>query len=273
MPSRIIREGILTSHKINAISPLSELFYRRLMSVVDDYGRYEAHPSLLRASCYPLKLDSVKEDSIKKHLTECVDAGLIVLFTVAGKNYLQINEFNQRIQSKSKFPDPPAMEPAGKGDEKPSVPVDSSTPPCSTVIHGDSRTYSESETESIKKEIDKEKYRNLLIVASERILKAYPKPSTDNRAAIIVQEAIWMEIDEGMEPEKAIELIESRTKRYKEITDEYQHKDRQYIPFSNKWFSERRYNQNEAIWQEKIGVNPPLTASKKIAKHEDREYN
>lgn len=35
MPSRILREGILTSERVNALAPLEELFYRRLMSVVD----------------------------------------------------------------------------------------------------------------------------------------------------------------------------------------------------------------------------------------------
>ena len=39
MPSRILREGINTSPKVNALSPMAELFYRRLMTVADDYGR------------------------------------------------------------------------------------------------------------------------------------------------------------------------------------------------------------------------------------------
>lgn len=122
MPTRIIRDGILTSERVNALSERSELFYRRLMSVVDDHGRCSANLTLLRASCYPLKLDSVKEDSIKKHLAEAVDAGLIVLYTVAGKPYLQMVDFGQRVQSKSKFPDPPEI-----GDSQKS-----------TVIHGES---------------------------------------------------------------------------------------------------------------------------------------
>jgi hypothetical protein len=116
----MIREGILTSERINALSERAELFYRRLMSVVDDYGRFSANPTLLRASCYPLKLDSVKEDSIKKHLAEAEDAGLVVLYTVAGKAYLELQDFGQRVQSKSKFP-----EPTGTKQE-------------STVVHGES---------------------------------------------------------------------------------------------------------------------------------------
>ena len=106
MPTRMIREGILTSERVNELSDRAELFYRRLMSVVDDYGRFTANPTLLRSACYPLKVDSVKEDSIKKHLAEAVGAGLIVLYTVGGKEYLEIQDFGQRIQSKSKYPEP-----------------------------------------------------------------------------------------------------------------------------------------------------------------------
>jgi hypothetical protein len=107
MPTRIIRDGILTSERINSLSPNAELFYRRLMSVADDHGRYAANLTQLRAFCYPLKLDSVKEDSIKKHLAECVDAGLVVLYTVDGKAYLQMLDFGQRINGKSRYPEPP----------------------------------------------------------------------------------------------------------------------------------------------------------------------
>lgn len=129
MPTRVVRDGILTSERVNSLSPHAELFYRRLMSVVDDYGRFSANLTLLRASCYPLKLDSVKEDSIKKHLAEAEGAGLIVLYTVAGKAYLEMQDFGQRVQSKSKFPEPP-----GCIDE---IPPTTDAHQDSTVIHGD----------------------------------------------------------------------------------------------------------------------------------------
>jgi hypothetical protein len=44
MPNRELREGILTSERINALTFPAEVFYRRLMSVVDDFGRCPAHP-------------------------------------------------------------------------------------------------------------------------------------------------------------------------------------------------------------------------------------
>ena len=48
MPNRILREGILTSERIERLDWAEEVFYRRVMSVVDDYGRYYARPALLR---------------------------------------------------------------------------------------------------------------------------------------------------------------------------------------------------------------------------------
>lgn len=116
MPTRIIRDGILTSERVNALSPLAELFYRRLMSVADDYGRYSGNLTLIRSSCYPLKVDSVKEDSIKKHLAECIDAGLIAPYTVDSKPYIVMTDFGQRINGKSKFPDPPTDNPKNHGE-------------------------------------------------------------------------------------------------------------------------------------------------------------
>ena len=90
------------------MSPESELFYRRLMSVVDDYGRYFAHPSLLRAACYPLQLEKISESDVQRMLNECVATAVLVLYR-AGK-YLQVVKFRQQTRSKSKFPEPSESE-------------------------------------------------------------------------------------------------------------------------------------------------------------------
>lgn len=109
MPNRIIRDGILRSEKVNSLEPLTELFYRRLMSVVDDYGRTEAHLTLLRSSCYPLLIDKVDEPTVKNHLKECQKVGLVQLYTVDGKHFIQLRNFNQQVRAKvSKYPQPPA---------------------------------------------------------------------------------------------------------------------------------------------------------------------
>ena len=107
MPTRLIRDGILSSERVNALSANAEVFYRRLMSVADDHGRFTANLALLRASCYPLRLDKMKEDLVRGLLEECVAASLIRLYMVDGKPYLLILDFGQRAQSKPRYPDPP----------------------------------------------------------------------------------------------------------------------------------------------------------------------
>lgn len=109
MPNRILREGILTSERVNQLDPAGEVFYRRLMSVVDDFGRYYGKPLLLRAACYPLQLDRVTDNDISAWIKQGQQAGLLVLYRVDGKDYLEVSDFRQQIRSKaSKFPDIPA---------------------------------------------------------------------------------------------------------------------------------------------------------------------
>lgn len=109
MPQRIVRDSILTSERVDQLDHSAEVFYRRLMSVVDDFGRYDARPSILRAACYPLRIDKVREADISRWIAACVKAGLIVLYEVAGKPYLELLNLQDRRRAKhSKYPPPPA---------------------------------------------------------------------------------------------------------------------------------------------------------------------
>lgn len=114
MPNRIMREGILTGERVDAIAddPSAEVFYRRLYSVVDDFGRFSAGPSLLRAALYPLRLDKVSTADISRHLGACSAAGLVWLYEVDGKPYVELAYFNQRIRTKSKYPAPRYVDPS-----------------------------------------------------------------------------------------------------------------------------------------------------------------
>lgn len=107
MPNRILREGILTSETVSELGWAEEVFYRRLMSVADDHGRYHALPKLLRSACYPLQIDKVSDADIGKWTTKCVAAGLVSVYPAQdGKRYLQIVKFGQQVRAKSKFPEP-----------------------------------------------------------------------------------------------------------------------------------------------------------------------
>lgn len=107
MPNRILRDGILTSEPVASLSWAAEVFYRRLMSVADDHGRFHGIPKLIRAACYPLQIDKVSDADIGKWLTECVTAALVSVYPAAdGKRYIQIEKFGQQVRARSKFPEP-----------------------------------------------------------------------------------------------------------------------------------------------------------------------
>lgn len=106
MPNRILREGILTSSRVDRLSEPAELFYRRLHSIVDDYGRHESHPELLRTKCYPLRVDRVRAKHIVGWLEECEKSGLLVVYKVGSKTYLQLLDWRQQQRTPSKCPSP-----------------------------------------------------------------------------------------------------------------------------------------------------------------------
>jgi hypothetical protein len=114
MPARIIREGILSSVRINSLDWATEVFFRRLMNIVDDYGRHESHPTLLRSRCYPLLIDKVGEKDINQWLNNCKKAELLKTYKVDGKTYLTLLTFNQPTRSASKCPAPPGTVDSGK---------------------------------------------------------------------------------------------------------------------------------------------------------------
>jgi hypothetical protein len=107
MPNRIIREGWIDSERINQIDAAEERFYLRLCLKADDFGRYPAHPTLLKSTLFPLR-DDVRNTDIPRWIAACEKAGLVRCYEVASKRYIEIDNFRQRTRSEeSKYPAPP----------------------------------------------------------------------------------------------------------------------------------------------------------------------
>ena len=106
MPTRLIRDGILTSERVASLSWEAEVFYRRLLSLVDDYGLSDARPSVLRSALYPLQLEKMSECNVQRCLAACETAGLILLFARNGKSFLMVRDFGQSLRSAPKYPLP-----------------------------------------------------------------------------------------------------------------------------------------------------------------------
>lgn len=81
----------------------------RLITVADDYGRFEAEIPLLASSCFPLRNGKVKIDAVGKWFAElCVDHVQLFSFKEKTFGYFVNWEESQGKPraDKSKFPDP-----------------------------------------------------------------------------------------------------------------------------------------------------------------------
>jgi hypothetical protein len=106
-----------------------------LVTYVDDYGRGDARPAIIKGTVFPLR-ERITLKDIERGLLDLAGAGCVILYKVDGKPYLYFPKWDshQRIQTKrSKFP-----------------------PPVSTVNHGEQPPESESESESESEDISPE---------------------------------------------------------------------------------------------------------------------
>jgi len=104
VPTRYLKAGIRDSDSLDALSPITETLFYRLLVTVDDFGRYDARPSMIKAHCFPIK-ESIKIKDCAAMMQELISAGLIIVYTVDGKEYLQMCKWDNIPRAKeSKFP-------------------------------------------------------------------------------------------------------------------------------------------------------------------------
>ena len=104
MPTRYLKPGIRDSESIDKLSSAAEVMYYRLLVTVDDFGRYDARPAMIKAACFPIK-ESVGHKQVENLLSDLVKYGLVVVYEVDGKPYLQMLKWDNVPRAKeSKFP-------------------------------------------------------------------------------------------------------------------------------------------------------------------------
>ena len=113
MPNRILKETICTSETIDNLSVEAERFFYRLLVNCDDYGLMDARPRILRARCFPLRVDQISDDDIAGWLAELEEAQLIAGYRVGNHPYLELSTWakHQQIRAqRAKYPQPSAGE-------------------------------------------------------------------------------------------------------------------------------------------------------------------
>lgn len=120
MPNRIIKESSRTSETLDSLSDTAERLFWRLVTVADDYGRFEADPRIILANCFPLRVGVLKPAQVEKWFEELQKVDAVKCYIVNNKRYAVFTswENHQRKRAEhSKFPEPPLNTPPPSSDD------------------------------------------------------------------------------------------------------------------------------------------------------------
>lgn len=108
MPNRIIKESICSSDDMASLSWFEQALFIRLIVTADDYGRMDARASIIRGRLFPL--DDVSAKAIDAALAKLSTAGMVFLYEVGGKPFLQLTAWTKHQSPPrakvSKYPAP-----------------------------------------------------------------------------------------------------------------------------------------------------------------------
>lgn len=111
MPQRFLKPGITNSERWNGVSWSAQSLYIRLLTVVDDYGRFDGRAAVIHGQCFSLYNAINPEHPIKlqetdKMLQEIAASGLVELYDSQGKRVMQITQWTERLRDgvKEKWP-------------------------------------------------------------------------------------------------------------------------------------------------------------------------
>ena len=111
MPNRIIKESLLISESYAKLTLFERDLFIRLIVAVDDYGRFDARPAIIKGRLMPLE-EKVSQQKIAQALEALAAKGLIEIYEKGGRSYLWLTgwERHQNIRAKrSKFPEPEGL--------------------------------------------------------------------------------------------------------------------------------------------------------------------
>lgn len=102
MPQRFLRPGIRTSERWNSVSFAAQSLYVRLLTLVDDYGRYDGRASVLWGECFAVWNEqnpdvSVNLQQVEEMLQQLAAKELIHRYE-NGRKVVQIVQWQERVR-------------------------------------------------------------------------------------------------------------------------------------------------------------------------------
>ena len=234
MPNRVIKESIHTSVKVNKLTDFQFRLWISLITYVDDYGRGDARPAVIKGTCFPLR-NNITLKSIDAALQQLAITGCISLYEVDGKPYLYLSnwENHQRIQQRrSKFPSP--GDKVSINDDADNVTVTHRDTPLESESNPNPKQYTSSTTSSTIAP-------SALDVRFAEFWKSYPKKVGKGAA-----EKSFKRIHPDEELLQAMILAVNKAK----ASQQWQKDNGQYIPNPATWLNQRR-------WEDEIKPDEP----------------
>lgn len=228
MPNRYVREAAIESEAVNSVDWFAETFWRRLLNRVDDFGRFTANLELLRASLFPLKLDRVRTTDISRLLAECEKAGLLFVYTVAGKQFLVLNQWEKgRAQNSAYAEPPPEIIQRMQTFVYKRKQMKADAPDSDTDSDTDANTDSDTDADNRAK------------ADVQAIYDAYPRKKEPSNAKKAIAKAL--------QNTPAARLLE-RTKEFAIAVRAWSEHDRQFIPYPATWYNAGSYEEDPKEW-------------------------
>lgn len=159
MPNRVLRDWT-DSYRFDGLSAEAECLFVRLIMKADDYGNFHGDARIVDSICFPLGTKS----NVSKSLKELEGRELVVFYHHAGRSYLTITNFGQRLRHTTrKFPDPSTSDGVQVGGN----------PPQSAATCGNSRL--EVEEKRSRKEVETKSSSADDADGFEKFWEAYPR--------------------------------------------------------------------------------------------------
>lgn len=105
MPQRFLRPGITNSDRWNSVSFEAQSLFVRILTLVDDFGRYDGRVPILHGQCFALRPDITPQETAAFR-SELHRARLVTVYVVDGKDFVQVEKWQERARGeRSKYPD------------------------------------------------------------------------------------------------------------------------------------------------------------------------
>ena len=94
MPARVVRHEINASRSLSHVSLEADLTFRALIVAVDDYGRMDADPLILKSALFPRR-EAVSPKKVRGWIEELAKEGCLTFYRVNGAEYLAMTSWER----------------------------------------------------------------------------------------------------------------------------------------------------------------------------------